>query len=326
MLTYRASVICTIVSFCLIVLSSCSSSSPPTTAGFTATTTGRGAITSTPTGSINRTATTSAMPGTPGTAPQRYTSHVILSGNARPDDLIFDQQGHLLFSDFYNGTVSRVNSDGSVTQILSGVAGPEGLVALADGTLIIAEQRTNRILSLAQGTHSPAILRNLPGTPSAAPCKDGVDQIAFDATTQTLIVPDSPIGKVYRMGLDGKTLTLLASGIVRPVGAAVDAQGTIYVADECGAAVWSITPAGKTTRIDGFGMPDDVAFDQHGNLLVIDLLPSIHALIRVNLTTGKRETLASKGFIEPQGLVVDNHDDIFVSDDNANIIVEFKPV
>jgi sugar lactone lactonase YvrE len=321
MLTHRTSVICTIVSFCLILLSSCSPSSPPAT----------------PTGSMNRTSTTTVkgtstanvMPtltSTPGTVPQRYISHVILSGNARPDDLTFDQQGRLLFSDFYNGTVSRVNSDGSVTQILSGLAGPEGLVALADGRLIIAEQRTNRILLLAQGAHSPAILRNLPGTPSSAPCKDGVDQIAFDATTQTLIVPDSPIGKVYRMSLDGRTLTLLASGIVRPVGAAVDAQGTIYVADECGAAVWSITPAGKTTRIGGFGMPDDVAFDQHGNLLVIDLHPAIHALIRINLTTSKRETLASKGFIEPQGLVVDNHGDIFVSDDDANIIVEFKPV
>jgi len=251
---------------------------------------------------------------------------VVLSGGARPDDLVFDQQGRLLFSDFYNGTVSRVNSDGSVTRILSGLAGPEGLVVLTDGTLIIAEQHPNRILSLAPGSHSPAVLRNLPGTPSTAQCKDGVDGIAFDATTQTLIVPDSPIGKVYRMSLDGKTLTLLASGIVRPVGAAVDPQGTIYVADECGAAIWSITPAGKTTRIGGFGMPDDVAFDQHGNILVIDLQPSIHALVRMNLTTGRREILASRGFIEPQGLVIDSHDDIFVSDDYADTIVEYKPV
>jgi sugar lactone lactonase YvrE len=259
-------------------------------------------------------------------APQRYTAHVVLSGGARPDDLVFDQQGRLLFSDFYNGTVSRVNSDGSVTRILNGLAGPEGLVVLADGTLIIAEQHPNRILSLAPGAHLPVVLRNLPGTPSTARCKDGVDGIAFDATTQTLIVPDSPAGKVYRMSLDGKTLTLLASGIVRPVGAAVDAQGTIYVADECGAAIWSITPAGKTTRTGGFGMPDDVAFDQHGNILVIDLQPSIHALVRMNLATGRREILASRGFIEPQGLVIDSHDDIFVSDDYANIIVEYKPL
>jgi sugar lactone lactonase YvrE len=262
---------------------------------------------------------------TVGPTPQHYTAHVVLSGGARPDDLIFDQQGGLLFSDFYSGKVSRVNTDGSVTTIVSGVAGPEGLVVLADGTMIIAEQHTNSILSLAPGASSPTVLRKLPGTPSAASCKDGVDGIAFDATTQTLIIPDSPSGVLYRMSLDGRTLTPLASGIVRPVGAAVDAQGTIYVADECGGAVWRITHNGKTTRIGGFGMPDDVAFDQHGNMLVIDLEPSIHALIRVNLSTGERQTLASQGYIEPQGLVIDNHDDIFVSDDYADKIVEYIP-
>ena len=73
-------------------------------------------------------------------------------------------------------------------------------------------------------------------------------------------------------------------------------------------------------------MPDDVVIDPHGNLLIVDLQPSIHALIRMNVTTGKREVLASKGFIEPQGLLVDSHDNIFVSDDYANIIMEFQPV
>ncbi len=317
MLKHRASVICTIASFCMLLLSSCTQSSSPPVAAPTAT----ASVSPTSTSTVDRTPVATATTA----APQHYTAHVILSGGARPDDLVFDQQGRLLFSDFYNGTVSRVNSDGSVTRILSGLAGPEGLVVLADGTLIIAEQHPNRILSLAPGAHLPVVLRNLPGTPSTAQCKDGVDGIAFDATTQTLIIPDSPIGKVYRMSLDGKTLTLLASGIVRPVGAAVDTQGTIYVADECGAAIWSITPAGKTTRSGGFGMPDDVAFDQHGNILVIDLQPSIHALVRMNLTTGRREILASRGFIEPQGLVIDTHDDIFVSDDYADIIVEYKP-
>jgi len=244
----------------------------------------------------------------------------------RPDDLAFDPQGHLLFSDFYNGTISRLNPNGSVTVLISGIAGPEGIVALSDGTIIIAEQRTNRILALSPGEQSLTVLRALPGTPGTVPCKDGVDGIALDSTTNTLIVPDSPTGVVYRMSLDGKTLTILASGIVRPVGAAVDAEGTIYIADECGGAVVRITPQGNITRIGGFGKPDDVAFDHHGNLLVIDLLPSIHALIRVRQSTDKHEVLASKGFIEPQGLAVDGDDNIYVSDDYANVIVEFKPV
>ena len=192
--------------------------------------------------------------------------------------------------------------------------------------MIIAEQRTNRSLSLTPGAQAPTLLRSLPGTPSTASCKDGVDGIAFDSTTNTIIVPDSPTGDVYSLSLDGKTLTLLASGIVRPVGATVDNHGNVYIADECGGALWRISPARAKTRIGGFGMLDDVVIDPHGNLLVIDLDPAIHALIRMDPVTGKRETLASQGFIEPQGLLVDKNDTIYVSDDYANIIVEFTPV
>ncbi len=298
---------------CFLLLAACSSSpSPSLSPTVVASAVATSAPTSTPT-------------PTPGPAPARYTAQTLLQGGYRPDDLAFDTQGRLLFSDFYNNTISRLNADGSVTTLLRGINGPEGMVMLQDGTLIVAEQRTNRILSFTPGSHTPTLLRQLPGTPSAAHCKDGVDGIAFDPTTDTVIVPDSPNGNVYRLSLDGKTLTLLASGIVRPVGAYVDAQGTIYVADECGGAVWTIAPGGKTARIGGFGMPDDVFLDGHGNLLLIDLQPSIHALIRMNLATGKRQTLASAGYIEPQGLLMDAHGNIFVSDDYADKIVEYKP-
>ena len=264
---------------------------------------------------------------TPAT-PLRYNSQVLLSGNAaRPDDLIFDTQGNLLFSDPHNNFVGRLDAaKHTFTKIHQGIQAPEGLVVLSDGTLIVAEQNTQRILAYKPGATTPTVLRTLPGPPSAANCKEGVDNIAFDQITQTLIIPDSPTGDVYRMSTDGKTFTLLASGLTRPVGAVVDSQGTIYVADECGGAVWRIARNGQKSSIGGFGMPDDVAFDSQGNLLVIDLAPAIHSLIRVNLASGQRTVLGSQGYIEPQGLIVDHNGDIFVSDDFANIIVEYTPV
>src|SRR5579863_5034593 len=146
MLLYRASrfpiyrgTICTIISLCLIVLSSCVQSSPAPSSA-----TPPPATAVIPPATIMPTTT-----NTVNTTPQQYTSHVLLSGTARPDDLTFDRQGHLLFSDFYSGKISRINADGSVTVLLKGLAGPEGLVVLSDGTLIIAEQHTNSILSFA---------------------------------------------------------------------------------------------------------------------------------------------------------------------------------
>ncbi|MGH2497358.1 MAG: NHL repeat-containing protein [Ktedonobacteraceae bacterium] len=317
MITKRATFLCSFLLFCLISFSSCSQSPPSITPTPTRTSVVP-AATITPVVSLTST-------NTPGVTPEHYKIRVLLSGKWRPDDLAFDPQGRLVFSDFYAGTVSRLNANGSVTLLFSGLAGPEGLVYLSDGTLILAEQRTNRILQIAPGTSAPTVLRVLPGTPSSLPCKDGVDGIALDPTNNTLILPDSPTGNVYRMSLDGKTLTLLTGGIVRPVGATVDGQGNVYIADECGGAVARITPDGKKTSIGGFGMPDDVVFDAQGNMLVIDLKPNIHALIRVLQATGARETLLSKGLIEPQGLVIDSRGNIYVSDDYANTITELTP-
>jgi streptogramin lyase len=298
---------------CLVVLASCGEASTPQ----------GGSATRTP--GASPTASVSPTP-TPIPAPIRYASRVIWRGSAHPDDLAFDPQGRLLFTDEKSDTINRLNADGSVTVLARGLPGPEGLITLPNGTLVFSEQPPNQIAELAPGATTPTLLRKLPGTPSGARCKDGVDNIGLDPTTNTLIVPDSPTGDVYRMSLDGTSFTLLTSGIVRPVGAFVDALGMIYISDECGAAVWRVTPVGVKTRIGGVKMPDDVVFDPQGNLLVIDLDPTIHALIRLNPTTGQQTTLDSKDFIEPQGLVIDPKGDVFVSDDIADVIVEFTPM
>ncbi len=318
MKTHRIGAVYTFILLFLLLLTSCAQSSTSPKTGTSPSTT----PVPSPISTVTSTVLTTPAPKLP---PAHYTSHLLLRGVGRPDDLAFDQQGRLLFTDEIDRTISRLNTNGSVTVLLHDSNGPEGLVVLPDGTMIFAEQESNRIVALAPGARTPTVLRVLPGIPSSASCKHGVDGIALDPTTNTLIVPDSPTGDVYRLSLDGKMLTLLASGIVRPVGAGVDAQGNMYIADECGGAVWRITPAGKTTRIGGFGMPDDVVPDGYGNVLVIDLQPDIHALIRLNPATGKRETLASQGYIEPQGLVIDLHGNIYVSDDYANIIVKYSP-
>lgn len=255
-------------------------------------------------------------------APPRFTSHVIFSGSGHPDDLAFDTKGNLLFSDLDTGTVEQVQTSSTSSPILSGIQGPEGIVVRPDGTIILSEQLTNRILLFPPGATTGQVLRSLPGT-SGSGCQLGIDSIAFDPTTGTLIIPDSPIGTVFRMSLDGSTLTQLATGIARPVGAGIDSRGNVFVPDECGGLVWKITPGGTITRLTGFSSPDDVAFDSLGRMFVIDL-GNPHALFLVNPTTG-RKTVISNAFSQPQGLLIDAHNDVFVSDETAQTITEFIP-
>jgi sugar lactone lactonase YvrE len=257
--------------------------------------------------------------------PHHYTTRLVMRQGS-PDDLALDPQGRLLVSDVQAGTISRVESNGAVTLLLQGLAGPEGLVVLADGSLVIAEQGTNRLLLLAPGAATPRVLRALPGTPSAASCKEGVDGIGFDPKSGALIAPDSPIGAVYRLSVDGQSLVQIAAGLARPVGAAADGHGAIYVADECGGAIWRLPVSGAPQRIGGFSAPDDVAFDPQGNLLITDLGASAHALVRLDPVSGQRETLAQAGLGEPQGLLVDARGDIFLADEALHQVIEYVPV
>src|SRR6266496_6778761 len=155
MLIKRFSAIFTSTLFCILLLTSCANSNTSITTP-SPTPTGVTSIVPIASPTLEPTLTI-----TPDTTPTHYTSQVLLTGVGRPDDLAFDPQGHLLFSDFYNGTVSRLNANGSVTRIVTGLAGPEGLVVLSNGTMIIAEQRTNRILALAPAAKSLAVLRAL---------------------------------------------------------------------------------------------------------------------------------------------------------------------
>src|SRR6266581_4453478 len=119
MLVKRTSVISSFILFCLVLLTSCTTSPSSIT---------------TPTPTRTAFTTPTALPtvaptqsGTPDTTPTHYSSHILLSGVGRPDDLAFDPQGRLLFSDVYHGTISRLNANGTVTVLLSGLAGPEGI-------------------------------------------------------------------------------------------------------------------------------------------------------------------------------------------------------
>ncbi len=272
------------------------------------------------------TSTTQAPTPTPDIAPQHFSAHTFLHGVWRPDDLAFGPAGNIWFSDGVHGTIDRINADGTVSLLMKGLRRPEGVVVLADNTVVFAEQITNRILSFTPGATTPTLLHKMPGSASSAPCKDGINGIAFDPTTNTLIIPDSPTGDVYRLSLDGKTLTLLVSGMARPDSAVVDKQGTVYIDDQCGGSIWRVPRSGSITHMGGFGMLDDIVIDPHGNLLVTDVSSSIHALIRVNLVTGKREILASQGYEKPEGLLVDAKDDIYLADDDVGKIEEYVPV
>lgn len=266
-------------------------------------------------------ATVTATPSptaTPG--PNSYALRVFAKGFGSPDDLALDAQGRLLFADFGNDSVGRIEPDGHISVLVSGAAEPEGIVALADGTLIYAVQGTNgqgldQLLRLAPGSGHPTVFATFANT-SGMP---GLDGISRDPAYGTFLVADSPNGTVYRLSADGQHATLLARGFVRPTDAIADGAGNVYVADEYGNRVARIAPSGAVTTLATLGLPDDLAFDVDGTLLVTVLDHSL--LVRLNPDSGKLLGTLAGDLHEPQGLVVGPTGAVYVSEQLANTIV-----
>ncbi len=231
---------------------------------------------------------------------------VVLATNLpEPDDLLLASDGSILISDVGDGTIKQYGLDGQLHPVLSGLNEPEGMAFAADGSLIIAEQGRNRLLryDFASKTLAPFLdLVNRTTNP-------GVDNILRFGPD--LIVPDSPNGTVLEVSLDGKTVRQLASGLVRPTGAWVEAGGNILLADEYGNALVRLHPDGTLEKLADLPTPDDVIADASGNIFVVTLGDgAVHML---TAGTGQDVVLLG-GLSSPQGVIFDSDGNLIVTD------------
>jgi sugar lactone lactonase YvrE len=236
---------------------------------------------------------------------------VVLADNLPgPDDLAWGPDGSIFMSDVTDGTVKRLTPEGNWQTLVSGLNEPEGLVALPDGSLLIAEQGKNRLVRYTPSDQSLKPFLSLKNNTQ----QPGVDGIALDAVfsgAPSLIVPDSPNGALLRVSLDGQTVSTIARGLVRPTSVWVEADGSLLVTDEYGGALNRVRPDGAVELLARLSLPDDVAEDSLGNIFVTTLGDgAVHWLKAHN----RQESVLLKGLSSPQGLLVDAEGNLIVTD------------
>jgi len=252
-----------------------------------------------------------ACPSTPAAGgPQ-----IVINKLPGPDDLAVGLDARLYFSDIKAGTVSVLNADGSVERIAAGLVEPEGIVQqgrqYGSGPLLVAEQGRNRVVRIAMDfqSHAVSVWRTFPNPGAGA----GIDGIGPELSNGDILIPDSPNGVVWRVSGDGKTATRIASGLVRPVGAAVDASERIFIADE-GGAVWVLDPTRR--RFATLPTPDDVLVGRDGHVYVNTLGDNaIH-----ELDAQGKQVRTITGIQQPQGIALDSAGNIYYTEFNASRI------
>ena len=217
-----------------------------------------------------------------------------LAGN--PDDVSAAPDGSMWVSDSDLHAVVHLSGTGIVLGRIQ-VNDPEGAVVLPDGQVAVADQAGNRIVAIAPTAGAPAkVLAALP----AAAGQLGVDGIGYDAATGQLLVPDSPVGRLFSISPASGALTLVASGMGRIVDAIIGPDGAMYAVAETARGLQRMPPGGGAAiQVGTLSDLDDVVA-LNGLLYVTDLGGSVWA---VDPSTGDQRRLVSQA-AAPQGLAV----------------------
>lgn len=145
-----------------------------------------------------------------------------VSGIPNPTSLAFDSEGRLHVSSRFDGTVYRIDDDGTPVVVASELGVACGIAFDQEGTLHVGD-RSGSILRVVDGRAETVAM--LPASVAAFHLAFGPDADLF-VTGPTLGTHDS----IYRIGRDGE-VSVFYDGFGRPQGLAFDETGRLYVVD-----------------------------------------------------------------------------------------------
>lgn len=236
---------------------------------------------------------------------------VLAVPGGQPDDITVDSRGRLLWGNLSRGTIERLQGDRVVT-VYRGLSVPEGVVALPNGSIIVAEQGLDRIDRISAAGRLSVLYRLVP-----VAGQEGVDGIGWDRRSRTLILPDSPRGTVLRYSPRTGQTRVLTTNLGRPVDATLDRAENILIPDEHLGTLAVIGKRGRVTFRGQFSTPDDVAVDASGRIWVTTLGDNA---LWVIAPKGSQRQVASD-LQNPQGMTLDRcGDPIVVEQGTARIV------
>lgn len=150
--------------------------------------------------------------------------------------------------------------------------------------------------------------------------------VALDSTGSVYVTSQSMYGRVVKLASGSLTPTVLPfTGLYQPQGLAVDANGTVYVADFNNRVVK--LAAGSNTQsvlpFTGLAYPQGVGVDAAGNVYVADR--GNDRVVKLDAKSDTQADLPFTGLNHPDGVAVDPSGIIYVTDSDNDRVLKLNP-
>jgi hypothetical protein len=171
--------------------------------------------------------------------------------------------GDMVVAEPDEGRVVALDADNKVRAIQAGLNKPTGVAALADGTVLVAESGTNRILGYGgRYADGSEVARDLPSPQALTTGSDG---------TPYLTLANGQLGRLDLAQPPGQRYVKITDGLRAPMGLA-ERGGFLYVAESGAGVVTQVSATGEKTPVAGppFQLPVGVATGPGRTLFVAD--------------------------------------------------------
>lgn len=190
----------------------------------------------------------------------------------QPGGVAFTSSGQIWVADTGNARLERFTRTGALAQVVAtGFTTPAGVAVGPDDSVYVADEAAGRVVKLLpDGTVDPDFRQD--GVPDAR-------AVAVDPRGDFVYVTGGSTGRLDQLSASTGTATrLVESGLATPTGVAVDADGTIAVAEQGADRILVLDPdSGNASRFGirgadpgSFNQPTGVAFDPYGLVVVAD--------------------------------------------------------
>lgn len=228
-----------------------------------------------------------------------------------PHGIAVDHSGNVFVADTFNQTIRKISPSGEVTTFAgtAGVSGnqngtgtaatfdfPSDVAVDASGNVFVADEFNNSVRKITPSGQVSTYATGFRFHEGIA--VDDLGNVYVTGTDQNDVKMIRPTGEVVTLaGGSGSGSVDGVGSAARfhdPRGIAVDRAGNIYVADTFNDTIRKITPSGNVTTfagaagqsgtVDGNGNnarfvgPVDLAFDDAGNLIVVDAAGTIRKI------------------------------------------------